>query len=855
MIINNTLSTLNCKFIKNKIEFKETFADIREAVIIKAVIMAGGKGTRLRPLTCDIPKPMVPILNKPVMEYSINLLKQHGIKDIAVTMAYLPAVIVDYFGTGEEHGVNLNYFIEDIPLGTGGSVKNAEDFLNDTFIVISGDALTDLDIKKAINYHKNKNSKATIVLKKESVPLEYGVIITNEDGKIIRFLEKPSWGEVFSDTVNTGIYILEPEILKYYKKGENFDFSKDLFPQLLKDKIPMYGYITEDYWNDIGDLNSYMQTQFHILDRKVNIPISAKEVQDGIWIEDGVKLGQNINFNPPVYIGKNSNIKNSVNIHSYSIVGSNCEIGEETTLKRSILWKNAKVGKNTHCRGTVVCNNVQMKDRINTLESSAIGSGSSLFNGVMIKPNMKIWPDKIVEENMIVNENIIWGTKASKNIFGYKDISGYVNVDITPEFASRLGSAYSSILEKESTIVVSGDCSNASNIIKKSLISGILSTGASVIDIKDSAIPINRFAVRNYKANGGIHVRINHSEHNKVHIEFVDKSGANIDRNTERKIENILYTDDFERCSADKVKAVVDINNFCSIYIKNGSDILDNTAMIKRKSPNITISSKCKKIINIASEFLEYMGCQVRCDYSIGRYKSFDQYLNFISNQVVKNGDELGIVFNENGEDVILIDENGKIIDKEMYTALAILILLKVGINKKIVIPYTSPKIIEKMAQKYSVEVVRTKTSPSAVMKEMLDVKNVQNQIMLQYILCFDAVWACGKIIDFLIGNSIKLSDLINEIPDFYFIKKEIECDWKDKGRIIKNIIMENKDNDIELFEGVKINDDKGWAIILPDSEKPMFNIYTEGFTQEYAEELSDVVSKRVEHLLKNKRQ
>jgi mannose-1-phosphate guanylyltransferase/phosphomannomutase len=185
---------------------------------MKAVIMAGGEGTRLRPLTCGISKPMVPIANKPVMEHIINLLSKNNIVDIAATLYYLPLSITDYFGSGEKFNVNLKYYIEETPLGTGGSVLNASDFLDDTFIVISGDALTDIDIDKVYKFHKNKKSKATMVLKKEAIPLEYGIVITDKDGRIIRFLEKPSWGEVFSDTVNTGIYIIEPEVLKYYKK-------------------------------------------------------------------------------------------------------------------------------------------------------------------------------------------------------------------------------------------------------------------------------------------------------------------------------------------------------------------------------------------------------------------------------------------------------------------------------------------------------------------------------------------------------------------------------------------------------------------------------------------------------------
>ncbi|TCO73126.1 mannose-1-phosphate guanylyltransferase/phosphomannomutase [Marinisporobacter balticus] len=821
-------------------------------IIIKAVIMAGGKGTRLRPLTCGMPKPMVPILEKPVMEYSIELLKKYGIDQIAVTMAYLPSVITDHFGNGEVWGIDLNYFTEDLPLGTGGSVKNAEAFLDDTFIVISGDALTDLNLQKAIAYHKEKKSKATLVLKKEPVPLEYGVIITDEEGRIIRFLEKPSWGEVFSDTVNTGIYILEPEVLNYYKRGENFDFSKDLFPKLLRDQIPMYGYIMEDYWNDIGDLPSYMQTQFDILDRKVKISMNCEEVKKGIWIKEGTKLGENIKLTPPLYIGKNCTIHNRANLDAYTIIGENCEIGETAVLKRSILWKNVRIGENSHSSGTTICSNAQVKSGVNIYEHSAVGSGSILSNRVMVKPNTKIWPDKKIGEDSIVNQNLVWGTKISKTIFGYKGISGDINMDITPEFASRLGSAYTSNLKEEATIVVSSDRSNACHIIKNSFISGILSTGAGVIHMKDAVMSINRFAVKNYGANGGIHIRIDPFNKNRAHIEFVDENGANIDRNTERKIENLFNRDDFQRCNGEKVKSAVKIDNFSSLYIQNGAKIITDLSKIKRKNPKIIISSRCNNLLDLAVMFLKYIGCQIQCEYASDKHKSADTYVAHISEQVLKNKGHMGIILSSDGEKMILIDEKGRIIDREMYLVFITLILLKIGKDNKIVVPYTAPKIIDKMAESYDAQVVRTKTSSDAIMNEMLKSKGA-NGICLQYILNYDAIWAVGKIVDFMIDQDLKLSNLVDEIPDFYLIKKEIACDWQEKGRVIKEIIINHRDRDIELFEGVKIHDDKGWALILPDKEKAIFNVYTEGFSEEYAQELSIQFSEKVEQILKNK--
>jgi len=223
---------------------------------MKAIIMAGGEGSRLRPLTCGRPKPMVPVLNRPVMSYIIELLKEHGITDIGVTLQYQPEIIRDYFANGAEYGVNLQYFVEEVPLGTAGSVKNASDFLDETFMVISGDALTDLALSRAVEFHKQQGSIATLVLTRVDCPLEYGVVITDKNGRITQFLEKPGWSEVFSDTVNTGIYVLEPEVLDYFNPGQKFDFSQDLFPLLLKNRKPLFGLVLSGYWCDIGTLKT-----------------------------------------------------------------------------------------------------------------------------------------------------------------------------------------------------------------------------------------------------------------------------------------------------------------------------------------------------------------------------------------------------------------------------------------------------------------------------------------------------------------------------------------------------------------------------------------------------------------------
>ena len=241
---------------------------------MKAVIMAGGQGTRLRPLTSDQPKPMIPIVNAPCMEHIVELLERHGFTDIAVTLQFLPDEIRDYFGDGSDWGVNIRYSVEDAPAGTAGSVKMAEQQLGlegERLLIISGDALTDADLSRLVEFHEEKGSEATMVLKSVENPLDFGIVITEEDGSISRFLEKPAWGQVFSDTVNTGIYLLEPSVMAEIPDPEDgeYDFSKELFPELLDEGRPLYGYVTEDYWEDIGTLEQFASAQRDVLDGKV----------------------------------------------------------------------------------------------------------------------------------------------------------------------------------------------------------------------------------------------------------------------------------------------------------------------------------------------------------------------------------------------------------------------------------------------------------------------------------------------------------------------------------------------------------------------------------------------------------
>ncbi len=311
---------------------------------MKAVIMAGGEGTRLRPLTSNQPKPMLPMANIPMMEHVVNLLRQHGFEDIVVTVAFMANAIRTYFGDGSEFGVRMVYATESTPLGTAGSVRNARDELDERFLVISGDVLTDIDLTQVVDFHEQKGGIATLALKAVDNPLEFGIVITDEDGAIDRFLEKPTWGQVFSDTINTGIYVLEPEIFDFIPEGQPVDFSGESFPEALAAGKELYGYVADGYWEDVGTLEAYLQSHQDILDQKVQVDIKGFELRPRVWLGKGAEIDPSVVIDGPAVIGDNCVIGPGARLGQYCTLGRNVRIGDNAALQRSVVHDNTYLG-------------------------------------------------------------------------------------------------------------------------------------------------------------------------------------------------------------------------------------------------------------------------------------------------------------------------------------------------------------------------------------------------------------------------------------------------------------------------------------------------------------------------------
>ncbi|KAF1086415.1 D-glycero-alpha-D-manno-heptose 1-phosphate guanylyltransferase [Sporotomaculum syntrophicum] len=815
---------------------------------MKAIIMAGGEGSRLRPLTCGIPKPMVPVMNRPIMTSIIDLLRKHNFTDIGVTLQYMPEAISSYYGNGSDYNINLKYFIEEQPLGTAGSVKNAQQFLDETFLVISGDALTDFDLTEAMAFHRSKGAMATLVLTKVPCPLEYGVVITGSDGHIKQFLEKPSWGEVFSDTVNTGIYILEPEVLDYVPEGQSFDFSKDLYPRLLSEDKPMFGVVLDGYWCDIGDLKQYLQSHNDFLAGSVKLALPDQEIMPGVWAGRDVRIDDSAIINGPVLLGDGVTVSRGVKIDQYTVIGPGCMIQDGASIKRSVLWDNVFVAPGVNLRGAVLGSRVQVQAGSSVYEGAVIGSNTVIKERCMVNPDVKLWPHKIVETGSVVRESMVWGSGAPRHIFGLEGISGIANIEMTPEFASRVAAAFADTLGARPRVCLSSDIYSPSRLIRDALNCGLRSAGAQVYQLPDGITPMHRFGVSRLQCDGGMHVRISPRQPEAVNIIITNSQGGNIARSAERKIENLLAREDFKRAGFQQITELQQAPEMSESYLQHLMRDIDINAiramglsLAAVYDPDCSgrfLESLCREL-NIKLERLNLDG-PVRMPLNWSVYRD---YTAKVSAAVTDGGLSMGLIMDSGADHLTLIDNRGRTVQDNLLVTLTALLVLR-SRGDAVVVPVTAPRAVELLAEKFGARVIRTKTAVQDFYEKLVDQDNLagreKSSTLSQALLHFDALATVLKIAEYLAVQKIDLAALVDEIPEFFMENKATAVPWATKGTVIRSLIEEMPQENLELLDGVKVFHPDGWALVLPDPEEPVCRVFSEGSTMEIAESLAD---------------
>jgi mannose-1-phosphate guanylyltransferase/phosphomannomutase len=828
---------------------------------MQAVVMAGGEGSRLRPLTINRPKPMVSIVNKPCLGHIFDLLKTHGITDAFVTLQYLASQIQDSFGDGGSVGMHLQYSVEETPLGTGGSVRQIGDALDSAFLVISGDALTDIDLSAVIAFHTERKAAVTLCLYRVPNPLEYGVVITDDSGRITKFLEKPSWGEVFSDTINTGIYVIEPRVLARYEVGQAFDFSKDLFPQLLADGEPLYGYVASGYWTDVGSIPEYARANADLLLGRVRAGTLGKEIRPGVFSPGEVDIDSTAKLTGPIYLGSGVKIGPGAEVIGPTVLRDYVSVDAAAIVDRSIVWRNSYIGDRSELHGTIVGRQCALKSRVVLEEGSVIGDHSVVNEGARVRSQVKIWPDKQVESGAVVGSSLIWGAQGRRALFGRFGVTGLVNIDLTPEFAARLGASYASTLPQGSTVTMNRDQHRSSRMLKRSLMGGIVSAGVSVADLLQCPLPIGRFHTRRIGAAGGVHVRISPFDVRVCDLKFFDRQALDMDKAQERKVETSFFREDVRRVGYDEVGAIFESPRVGEAYseaflaeIVHRREVADRKFKIVVNFSHGTAAQFLPQLLNTLG--IELISINGVVSENVGS-RDFDEFqaekreLAAIVASLAASG---GVIIDAGGEKAFFVDDRGRITsDMQFLTAFT---WLSSRVTPGVVaVPVFAPSSIEKLVQDAGGRVQRVRASASAQMDlaarehPLVVGDGVGGFIFPRFHPSFDGLFALVRLLELLAVTDTTLSDVIDETPAANVARVQVPCPWDQKGRVLRVLAQDPRTERVRQIDGVKHQENGEWVLVLPDADRPLFNIYAEARDEGRAWSLAHEYAERLEHL------
>lgn len=778
---------------------------------MKAIIMAGGEGSRLRPLTCDRPKPMVPLLDRPVLAYSMELLARHGVREAAATLMYLPECVTGWLGDGSRFGLNVRYYIEETPLGTAGSVRQARDFLDETFVVLSGDGVTDCDLSAAYAWHKAHGALATMVLKHVENPLEYGVVIADAEGNVKRFVEKPGWGEVFSDTVNTGIYILEPQVLEWIPKQTPYDFSRDLFSGMLARGEKLCAWVMNGYWCDIGDVPAYLRAHADLLEGRINLKTACRP--GGVVRMPGAQVDRGAVLEGPCFIGENAVIEAGARIGAYSVVGAGSVVSAGASLKRALLWEGTRIGAGAQVRGSVVMDGARMEMGSAAFEESVLGSGAALGIRASLMPGVKIWPRKRVGAGLKLESNVVWGGVERPSFAG-----GALLVE-GPEQAMRASQAAASVMKMRRVLLgcAPGGISQAGML---ALQAGFMAQGVQVYDAGRTIGPLLRCQMRRLSLEAAAYF-------DGRQLRLWEASGAEIDPSLRRGIEASLRRQDYGAAFWAGVHPAISAGRGDLLYL-GALKMLSGAGEARHHAPPIALYAPTEQLLSLAERaFEETLGC-VRAEWE--------------EDMMELSPGEIGVWLSADGEKMTLADENGCLSEAEGQLLLAWAALeMSEG---TLILPGDTTRAADELAGCSHRAVRRVSEERSALMRSLAD----EDERLLM--LHFDGLYAALTCIALLARHGLTLRSWLRRMPIPRRCQRTVPLPFRERGSVLHELL---KNDEAAQEDGMTLRRGEGWARITPLDDRPECRVVAEAASMEAADELCAFYEEKIKTLLRAK--
>ncbi len=805
--------------------------------------MAGGEGTRLRPMTVSMPKPLLPIVNKPIMEHVLRLLARHGFSDTVVTVQFLASLVRNYFGDGEDLGMSLQYVTEQTPLGTAGSVKNAEALLrDDTFLVISGDALTDFDLTDLVKFHQDKGALVTVCLTRVPDPLEFGITIVDDENRVQRFLEKPTWGQVFSDTVNTGIYVMEPEVFDHVQAGESVDWSADVFPTLLDLGLPVYGYIAEGYWEDVGTQESYMRAQADVLTGQVDVDLDAFEVSNGVWVAEGADVHPDAVLRGPLFIGDYAKVEAGAELREFTVIGSNVIVKTGAFLHRAVVHDNVFVGPQTNLRACVIGKNTDVMRAARIEEGAVVGDECVIEEEAIVSTGVRIYPYKNVEAGAVVTADLIFESRSQHRLFGPRGVSGIVNVEITPELAVRLASAWASTLKKGSTVTTSRDVSRAARMLKRAVISALTSSAINVVDLEVVPVPVARLQTAEGGCAGGVVIRTSPGQPESVDIAFLDESGADLSQAAQRKLERIYARGEFRRAFPGEIGDLSFPPRVMEAYTLELLRTIDVSGLPEEHGLKVVVDTGGGTASLVLPTLLGRLGLDVLTvnngldeasptETAAERAES----LLRLGRLVASSKASFGVHFDPVGERIALVDEKGLAIDDERALLVVLDLVAAESKGGTVALPVTTTRVAEQVAAFHGVDISWIATTPAALTEAVAADGVVFGGdgrggfVVPHFSTTYDGIAAFVQLVGLVARTKLQLSEIDARIPSSHMSRRSVPTPWAAKGVVMRAVVEEAGSRPLDTTDGVRVLEDNGnWALVLPDPAEPVTHVWAE---------------------------
>ena len=828
---------------------------------MKAVVMAGGEGSRLRPLTANLPKPLLPLANRPVMEHVLRLLRRHGVTDTVVTVQFLASLVRNYFGDGDELGMALQYATEPRPLGTARSVKNAEAALRgDTFLVLSGDALTDADLSGMVEFHRDSGALVTVGLKSVPDPLEYGIVICDGDGRVNRFLEKPTWGQVFSDTVNTGIYVMEPEVLAEVGADAEVDWSADVFPRLLSRGAPVYGYQFDGYWEDVGTLDSYRQAHLDVLDRRVDVEIGAFEMSPGVWVGEGVEIDPDVKISGPVLVGDYTRVEAGAALQAYAVLGSNVVVKSGALIERAVIHDNVFIGPQANLRGCVIGRNTDVMRSARVDEGAVVGDDCVVEQEAFLSAGVKVYPFKTVEAGAVVNSSVIWESRGHRSLFGPRGVSGLVNVEITPDLAVRLASAFATTLPKGSVVIASRDVSRAATALKRAVVSALTASAIDVRDLEVAPAPVARFATAHSDALGGVMIHTTPGDPQSVDIIFLDERGDDLSQAGQRRLERVFSRQEFRRAFPGEIAQLSYPARFVETYTQELLAAIDSSG-IAEANLRVVIDTAGGAAAVVLPTLLGRLGVDAlvvngRLDETTPTetVATHMQGLDRLGELVASSRATFGARLDPVAERLALVDERGQVIHDDRALLVVMDLVAAERRSGRVALPVTTTRVAEQVAEFHGVGITWTGTAP-----QLLSAATAQPGVIFagdgrggfvvpEFSSAVDGLAAFARLLGLVARTRLTMSEIDARIPQAAVLRRSLPTPWAAKGAVMRAVLEGAAGRTVDTTDGVRVVEADGrWVLVLPDPAEAVTHIWVEAATVAAAEAMLDDWSAVVE--------